>query len=84
MDTLKIVEMDKLGHSLFDPSLTGEAHTVQALCFQRSEEIFHCRVVIRATGTGHRAGDLAVIQNQRKLSNFPYSVLIGEANIISL
>ena len=43
-DTLKIAEMDVLGHKLFHLSAGGEACAVQTFRFQGAEEIFHRRV----------------------------------------
>ena len=53
-NTLKIVEMDVLGHKLFHLSAGRKAGAVQAFRFQDAEEIFHRRVIVRTSGTGHR------------------------------
>ena len=53
-DTLKIVEMDVLCNELFRLGARGEAGAVQAFRLQGAEEIFHRRVVVRASRAGHR------------------------------
>ena len=54
VDPLIIVELHILRHCLFDLGPAGKFSPIQALCFQRPEKIFHCSIVIRTSGTGHR------------------------------
>ena len=54
VDPLIVVESHILRHRLFDFGPARKFSPIQALCFQRPEKIFHCRIVIRASGAGHR------------------------------
>ena len=54
INTLIAVDLHIFRHRLFDFGPAQEFSPIQALCFQRPEKIFHCRIVIRASGTGHR------------------------------
>lgn len=51
MDTLKVAERNISGNELRRPTPGGEMLSVQALGLERSQEIFHRRVVIRAAGS---------------------------------
>ena len=52
-NALKIIEMDLLSNQFFNLSASRIPSTVQAFGFERTKEVFHGRVVVRTSGTGH-------------------------------
>ena len=53
VNALKIVEVDVLSNQFLNLSASRIPSTVQAFEFERTKEVFHSRVVVRTSGTGH-------------------------------
>ena len=53
VNALNIVEVDVLSNQFFNLSASRIPSTVQAFGFESTKEVFHGRVVVRTSGTGH-------------------------------
>ena len=53
VNALKIVKVDVLSNQFFNLSASRIPSAVQAFGFERTKEVFHGRVVVRTSGTGH-------------------------------
>ena len=53
VNALKIVEVDVLSNQFFNLSASRIPSTVQAFRFERTKKVFHSRIVVKTSGTGH-------------------------------
>ena len=53
VNTLNIVEVDVLSNQFLNLSASRIPSTIQAFGFERTNEFFHSRVVVRTSGTGY-------------------------------